>query len=519
MLCWSQVQPYNVLMLLPFGAKSHKNIFDAISDELIERGHTVTMFTIVNETSHRKGLTHIVIERAEEHFKDFNFTFFNNTMDNLATLQLMSDLIGLVRIMVYDQPELRKLWEDPTSPKFDVMLVDTIFNEFVLPIAHQLKMPVIYVSPSVVFPGISYSLNIPYPYSYLSSGLSKIYHQSNLWQRARNALENVVFLLWRNWYLFSKHDQFTKTVFPNSPSIAELERNVSFVMSHTHPALNPSAPSMPYTAQIACIHCRPAKKLPQDLLSYFDNSGDAGVIYFSLGSATKGDSMPYEMRNKVIKAFSQLPQRILWKYEKPIEGLPKNIKLTDWAPQQDILAHPKLRLFITHGGGLSTLEAAYHGCPVLGFPLSADQLGNMAQCEHIGFGLQLAWKTFTVDDLVHNIKLIINDKRFKEKAKSLSGLLQDQPIHPKKTAAYWIEYVIRHKGAPHLKSGADCLNFFQYFLLDVIAIVFLTLIIVGTVSYFIIRAICKCLCGRTAVKTDTSKSQNKKQSKKKQKAN
>ena len=67
------------------------------------------------------------------------------------------------------------------------------------------------------------------------------------------------------------------------------------------------------------------------------SSGDAGVIYFSLGSVTKGNAMPLSMRDKVIQVFSKLPQKILWKYEEDIEHLPKNIILTKWAPQQDLL--------------------------------------------------------------------------------------------------------------------------------------------------------------------------------------
>jgi glucuronosyltransferase len=35
---------------------------------------------------------------------------------------------------------------------------------------------------------------------------------------------------------------------------------------------------------------------------------------------------------------------------------------------------------------------------------------------------------------------------------------------------FWTEYVIRHKGAPHMRSAALDLAWYQYFLLDVIAV-------------------------------------------------
>ena len=53
-------------------------------------------------------------------------------------------------------------------------------------------------------------------------------------------------------------------------------------------------------------------------------------------------------------------------------------------------------------------------------------------------------------------------------AKIASNILKDRPMTPAQSVVYWTEYVIRHKGAPHLKSHAVNLTWYQYFLLDVI---------------------------------------------------
>lgn len=60
--------------------------------------------------------------------------------------------------------------------------------------------------------------------------------------------------------------------------------------------------------------------------------------------------------------------------------------------------------------------------------------------------------------------------------KQLSELFHDRPMTPMETAVYWTEYVIRHKGAPHLQSIAATLPWYQNLLLDVIGFCLLVMI-------------------------------------------
>ena len=60
-------------------------------------------------------------------------------------------------------------------------------------------------------------------------------------------------------------------------------------------------------------------------------------------------------------------------------SLGRNIKLTDWAPQNDVLGHPAVKAFLTHAGINSLYEAAYHGKPIVSVPLIVDQPANAAK--------------------------------------------------------------------------------------------------------------------------------------------
>jgi hypothetical protein len=48
--------------------------------------------------------------------------------------------------------------------------------------------------------------------------------------------------------------------------------------------------------------------------------------------------MPESLRNAFLKAFSNLKQQVLWKWETDtLPGQTKNVKLGKWLPQSDIL--------------------------------------------------------------------------------------------------------------------------------------------------------------------------------------
>lgn len=107
---------------------------------------------------------------------------------------------------------------------------------------------------------------------------------------------------------------------------------------------------MPGIVNVGGSHIEPPKPLPKDLQQYMDNSKN-GVIVFTLGSYLHSAAMPKEKIRTFLEAFGKLKQNILWKFEDELlANVPANVRIQKWLPQSDVLAHPNVILFISHGG-------------------------------------------------------------------------------------------------------------------------------------------------------------------------
>jgi glucuronosyltransferase len=72
-----------------------------------------------------------------------------------------------------------------------------------------------------------------------------------------------------------------------------------------------------------------------------------------------------------------------------------------WLPQQDILAHKNVKVFVTHGGLFSLLEGLHYGTKMVGLPLATDQFANMGRAK-VGGNLNF-WREGLVKKIVIKI--------------------------------------------------------------------------------------------------------------------
>uniref|UniRef100_A0A914WA21 glucuronosyltransferase n=1 Tax=Plectus sambesii TaxID=2011161 RepID=A0A914WA21_9BILA len=169
-----------------------------------------------------------------------------------------------------------------------------------------------------------------------------------------------------------------------------------------------------------------------------NESSENGVVIFSMGSVASTKDMPIEMKNAIINAFSHFPQyTFLVRMEGELPKLSDNIQIVDWIPQKDLLAHPKIRAFFTHGGYNSLTEATYTGVPLIVMPLFGDQIANVKRIERSGVGVAVDKEELTEQSVVDALTKVLEDESYNAKAKRLSKMMKEKPTSSADLAIGW----------------------------------------------------------------------------------
>ncbi|XP_035379536.1 UDP glucuronosyltransferase 5 family, polypeptide A1 [Electrophorus electricus] len=248
-------------------------------------------------------------------------------------------------------------------------------------------------------------------------------------------------------------------------------------------------PTMPNVVYMGGFQCKPSKSLPDDLEEFLQSSGEHGVIVMSLGTIIS--QLPQGPTEEIAAAFSELPQKVIWRYIGPQPAsLGNNTLLVDWMPQNDLLGHPKTKAFVAHGGTNGVQEAIYHGVPILGLPLLFDQPDNLSRMKAKGTAKLVDIATLDKTVFLEALQEVLYNPSYRNNMQRLSMLHRDQPMKPLDRAVFWIEFVMRNKGAPHLRTQSFRMSWISYHSVDVIltllGMLLFNLLIIVYVSRYIL---------------------------------
>ncbi|KAG7266179.1 hypothetical protein CRUP_011410 [Coryphaenoides rupestris] len=162
---------------------------------------------------------------------------------------------------------------------------------------------------------------------------------------------------------------------------------------------------------------------------------------------------------------------VVWRYSGVLpDNVPENVRMMKWLPQNDLLG--------SHG----IYEGICHAVPMVMMPLFGDQPDNVDNVVARGVATMVNVFDVTTESLLDALNKVIHDRSYKDNIVKLSAVHRDRPIEPLDLAVFWTEFVMRHKGADHLRPAAQDLNWIQYHSLDTIGFLAAILMTVAFLS-------------------------------------
>nr|KAF6495697.1 hypothetical protein HJG63_010098 [Rousettus aegyptiacus] len=366
---------------------------------------------------------------------------------------------------------------------FDLVLTDPVYPCGAV-LAQYLSVPAVFFLHFLPCNLDYEATQCPNPSSYIPTLFTRNSDHMTFLQRVKNMIYPMI-VKYTCDAIYSPYVRLASELFQREVSLVDIFSYASMWLFRKDFVLNYPRPVMPNMVFIGGINCVSRKPLLQEFEGYINASGEHGIVVFSLGSMVS--EIPEKKAMEIADALGKIPQTVLWRYTGPRpSNLAKNTILVKWLPQNDLLGHPMTRAFITHSGSHGIYEGICNGVPMVMMPLFGDQMDNAKRIETRGAGVTLDVLEMTSEDLVNALKTVINDKSYKENIMRLSSLHKDRPIEPLDLAVFWVEFVMKHKGAKHLRPAAHDLTWYQYHSLDVIG--FLLAIVLGVV--FIVYKFC-----------------------------
>ncbi|XP_019754233.2 UDP-glucosyltransferase 2 [Dendroctonus ponderosae] len=476
-----------ILGIFPTPGRSHYILESTLMRALSDAGHQVTIVSPFHEPyqsagngSYRQIVLTGVAEAQKERRRGINL-FERASMNPLSAIYVMNK-IGLKQTeSTLQHAAFQALIH--SGERFDAVVVGQFMNDALKGMAHHFGGHLILFSSVGTSTWVNHLVGNPSMPSYTPEMILSYPASMTYWQRATNALVNALYNANQHLVFYPRQNALLRQYVPNAVDLSDALFNVSLVLMNTHESIAFPTSAVPCMKHIGGFHVKAPAPLPNELQAFLDQAAE-GVVYFSLGSNVNTSHLPAPMRQAILEVLAQRPQRILLKFdEPPATPLPANVMQRAWFPQQDVLAHPNVRLFITHGGFASTIETVHYGVPIIAIPIFGDQRMNAIYAETKGFGRILPWQSINVASFGRMVAEVLGNPRYREAARRKSQLLRDREVAPLATAVYWIEYVLRHNGAPHLRVASLELAWYQYYLLDV----YLPIVLLPVVVWQVLR--------------------------------
>ena len=500
-VCVSQADSASVV-LFPYGHGFNSRLLDMRKMALLlqENGHQITFLVNSEDRQHLQSVrnaNYFEFPTPEDRVPFINDKKFKTRLMNSAN----STQVGQNTLLAFIKRHLvlceallqeRDVLENVKRSHFDLLIVDFADNCGRI-ITQYLDIPTMVYSSTGLHVDQSLFPNLP---SLVPMPMTGLPGTMNFWQRTKNTLVMLAYEFFLGPYFYGAFQDLQRKYQLEDPKVHFRKAYANkLIIANSDFAYDYPRPLLPNVILVGGMHVDPPKPLPPDLEEFMEESGEAGVILVSFGSLVgEMDEAKSEM---IANVLSRFPQRVIWRYTgEPPKGVGVNTKLLSWLPQNDLLAHPKTRLFITHCGIHGTHEAIHHAVPVVAVPLMFDQHENAAKLLHRArSGVYVNFNEMTEETLEEGIRETLINPVYRDNARTTSMLVKDHPVSARELFLFYANFLIRHKGTGRLYSEqVQTLNSLQLYSVDVFLILLLIVFVVVCCICCLIRSACRRIC-------------------------
>ncbi|XP_075989280.1 UDP-glycosyltransferase UGT5-like [Anticarsia gemmatalis] len=486
---------YHILGFFPTPSHSHNQLGKGVVYSLLKEGHTVTWVTPFPDKvkDPPKNLNIIGMPETAAISEKLNMADPKHAARGLSFVLEFANNITTAAF------SNKALINALTNTQFDAVATEFFFNDVMCGVAAVQQVPWILLSATQMMPNQETQVDEVRSISTVPLMFNDAGIPMTFMDRAFNAFIYVAMTL-NTWLdksnTIAKYNEIfgpiAKARGVELPAFDDAHHNVSVLLLNAHESLSPPFSVPPNVINVAGYHNdEEAPPLPKDLQDLLDGAKQ-GFVYFSMGSVFRSAALQDETKRELLAKFAKLPYTVLWKYEEDMpEKLPANVHVRKWFPQTSVLAHPNVKVFITHGGQLSTLEAVAAGVPLLAVPVYGDQPANAERAVKSGYALKVTFKPDMAKELDQKLREMLSNPSYYEKAKYISKLFNGRPVKPSKLIAHYVKLAIETKGNYHLRSLSLRYSWVQRWMLDILAAVLAILAVVFTLLYVVIKTIYK----------------------------
>ncbi len=479
------------ILMIPVDHHSHVNLFANTGRALQSSGHDVYVLANIRHKAvvERSGLTAILIDAPSlpflqgEMYDKFEEALIKN--DASQQYSMLRSMLDGVQNQI-DEVLTSDLIQTLRELQLDLAFVDgSAFIQVLCIIPYKLGIRYVSLASSHLL----WTAGIPSLPSVEPVQIKYVPEDSSFLERLQQLILSIMthvvpqFLYYNN-ALLSKHIPSSEIA-----TVRELhDRSELWFVNLENICLDSPRISAPHHF-IGGVGVEPAKALPADIAEFINSSNaPQGVIVVTFGSVVK--RVPRGILRKMLNALGRQHQRVIMRNDNDVpDNIPSNILIKRWLPQNDLLGHPNVKLFVTHGGQNGQLEALYHGVPIVVMPFGIDQWNNGKRVMHRRYGEMVDPRNFTEDQLYQIMKDVINNPEYTESIQRCSKIFRDLP-DPKETVIRWTNHVLEH-GGYHLKPRGMKVPMWQFFMWDIWAA-----FLIGAHLLIYVSVVCFRCCGR-----------------------